>query len=321
MAYNMDSYRLVSERFEQRRRSAEQQAESRRLEVHEKHPEILKIDRALAETAMKLFRTACESDEGVRERVQELRRENEQLLQERRALLRAFGYAPDYTDIRYTCTLCSDTGFVECRMCRCMRKELTLEGFRCSGLGRLIERQSFENFSLEYYRASAQDYERMQTNLEAAKEFAEQSPPKYANLLLFGGTGLGKTHLSTAIARRVIERGYEVRYETVQSIIDAFAHDQFRSDGKSFEDRGRVYLEAELLIVDDLGTEMTNSFTVSVLYRLINTRINNGLSTVINTNLEQKEIRARYTDRVASRLFGEYRPILFRGKDVRFQQL
>ncbi len=321
MAYKMDSFKLVSERFEERRRRAEQDAEMRRLEVQEKHPEIRAIDEALASTGMRIFRTACAGGENVRERVGEIRRENEQLLEERRALLKTLGYAEDYTDIRYACRTCGDTGFVECRMCECMRRELVIEGFRSSGLGRLIDRQSFDNFSLDYYRASKEDYERMETNLEAAREFAESTPPRYANLLLFGGTGLGKTHLSTAIARRVIERGYEVRYETVQNIIDDFAHDQFRSDGKSFEDRGRVYLEAELLIIDDLGTEMTNSFTVSALYRLINTRINNGLSTVINTNLEQKEIRTRYTDRVASRIFGEYRPIFFKGKDVRFQQL
>lgn len=321
MAYKMDSFKLVSERFEERRRRAEREAEMRRLEVQEKHPELRAIDRALADTGMRIFQAACAGGEGVRERVGEIRRENEQLLEERRALLRTLGYKESYTDIQYTCEVCGDTGFVECRMCECMRRELVIEGFRSSGLGRLIDRQSFENFSLDYYRSSKEDYERMETNLAAAREFAESTPPKYANLLLFGGTGLGKTHLSTAIARRVIERGYEVRYETVQGIIDDFAHDQFRSDGKSFEDRGRVYLEAELLIIDDLGTEMTNSFTVSTLYRLINTRINSGLSTVINTNLEQKEIRTRYTDRVASRIFGEYRPIFFKGKDVRFQQL
>ena len=321
MAYRMESFKLVSERFEERRRTAEREAAQRREEIEAKSPEIRVIDEALAKTGMRIFETACAGGEGVSEKIKSIRRENEQLLGERAALLSALGYAPDYTDIRYACAVCSDTGYVNCKMCACMRRELTLEGFRSSGLGRLIDRQSFENFSLSYYSDSRELLETMQSNLEMAKEFAESSPPKYDNLLLFGDTGLGKTHLSTAIARRVIERGYEVKYETVQSIIDDFAHDQFRSDGKSFEDRGRAYLEAELLIIDDLGTEMTNSFTVSVLYRLLNTRINNGRSTVINTNLSQKDLRARYTDRIASRIFGEFRPMRFEGRDIRFQQL
>ncbi len=321
MAYKTESYRTVSARFEERRRAAEQEAEMRRAEVTAKSPEIKAIDAALAETGMRIFKTACTGGADVTDRVGKIRRENEQLLSERRAILLALGYPENYTDIRYVCSACSDTGFVNCKMCECMRRELILEGFRSSGLGRLIDKQSFENFSLDYYRSSPEEYKRMASNFEKAKEFAEKMPPSYGNLILLGDTGLGKTHISTAIARRVIERGYEVKYETVQTIIDDFAHDQFRSDGKSFEDRGRAYLEAELLIVDDLGTEMTNSFTVSVLYRLINTRIVAGLPTVINTNLTLHEIQNRYTDRVASRILGEYYVMQFLGSDIRFQQL
>ncbi len=321
MAYRMESFKLVSERFEERRRAAEREAALRREEVEAKSSEIRTIDAALAKTGMRIFETACAGGDGVSERVRSIRRENEQLIGERAAILTALGYPSDYTDIRYACTTCSDTGFVNCKMCECMRRELILEGFRSSGLGRLIDKQSFDNFSLSYYRDSREQLEQMEANLKMAKEFAENSPPAYDNLILLGDTGLGKTHLSTSIARRVIERGYEVRYETVQSMIDDFAHDQFRSDGKSFEDRGRAYLESELLIIDDLGTEMTNSFTVSVLYRLLNTRINNGRSTVINTNLAQKDLRSRYTDRIASRIFGEFRVMKFVGRDIRFQQL
>ena len=321
MAYRMESFKLVSERFEERRRTAEREASLRRAELEAKSEELRKIDAALAKTGMRIFETACAGGADVPARIKAIRHENEQLIEERRAILSALGYPADYTDIKYACSACSDTGFVNCKMCECMRRELILEGFRASGLGRMIDRQSFENFSLSYYSDSPDTLQQMETNLEMAKIFAENSPPKYDNLLLFGDTGLGKTHLSTAIARRVIERGYEVKYETVQSIIDDFAHDQFRSDGRSFEDRGRAYLEAELLIIDDLGTEMTNTFTVSVLYRLLNTRINNGLSTVISTNLSQSELRSRYTDRIASRVFGEFRMMRFEGRDVRFQQL
>ena len=323
MAYKVENYRLVRERFEEKRHRAVREAELRREEIHRICPEIGVIDEALAKTGMQIFMAACGGDEaGVQERIARIRTENEQLLSERRALLCALGYPSDYTDASYECPNCKDSGFVNCRMCECMHRELVLEGFRSSGIGRLIDRQSFENFSLDYYRANESDYQRMKVNLEAAIEFSETAPPAYANLLLCGSTGLGKTHLSSAIARRVIERGFDVRYESVQNVLSDFEHDRFRSGyGAEPDERSRVYLDTELLILDDLGTEMTNTFTVSILYRIVKTRINQGRPTVISTNLTQSELRERYGDRVASRIFGEYRPLLFCGRDVRFQMI
>ena len=322
MAYNVENYRLVRERFEEKRHRAVREAELRREEIHRLCPEVAVIDEALAKTGMQIFTAACSGGDDVKEKIARIRRENEQLLSERKGLLAALGFPSDYTDASYECPKCKDSGFVDCRMCECMHRELVIEGFRSSGIGRMIDRQSFDNFSLEYYRTSDADYQRMKVNLEAAIAFSETTPPSYANLLLCGSTGLGKTHLSSAIAKRVIERGYDVKYESVQNILSDFEHDRFRSGyGAEPDERSRVYLEAELLIIDDLGTEMTNSFTVSVLYQIVNTRINQGRPTVISTNLTQKELRERYGDRVASRIFGEYRPLLFCGKDVRFQMI
>jgi DNA replication protein DnaC len=322
MAYKVENYRLVRERFEEKRHRAVHEAELRREEIHRLCPEIGVIDEALAKTGMQIFTVACGGGDDVKEKIARIRRENEQLLSERRALLAALGFPTDYTEASYECPKCKDSGFVNCRMCECMHRELVLEGFRSSGIGRMIDRQSFDNFSLDYYRTSDADYQRMKVNLEAAIEFSETAPPSYANLLLCGSTGLGKTHLSSAIAKRVIERGYDVKYESVQNILSDFEHDRFRSGyGADPEERSHVYLEAELLIIDDLGTEMTNTFTVSVLYQIVNTRINQGRPTVISTNLTQKELRERYGDRVASRIFGEYRPLLFCGRDVRFQMI
>ena len=322
MAYNVENYRLVRERFEEKRHRAVREAELRREEIHKLCPEIGVIDEALAKTGMQIFMAACGAEDGVQDRIARIRRENEQLIAERKALLAALGYPTDYTDASYECPICKDSGFVDCRMCECMHRELVYEGFRTSGIGRLIDRQSFENFSLEYYRTSDADYQRMKVNLEAAVEFSETAPPAYANLLLCGSTGLGKTHLSSAIAKRVIERGFDVKYESVQNVLGDFEHDRFRSGyGADHESRSQIYLDTELLILDDLGTEMTNTFTVSVLYQIINTRINQGRPTVISTNLTQSEIRERYSDRVASRIFGEYRPLLFSGLDVRFQMI
>ena len=318
MAYLAEQVREVRQRIENRRLEAEAGAEQRRREVESRSPEIAKIDASLAKTAQKIFEISAAGPDGVREKIEKLRRENGELLSERRAILEVLGYPGDYTEIRYTCPICQDTGYDGIKMCACMKRELIAEGFRASGIGRLIEKQSFENFSLDYYRSRPEDYALMEQTLAAAKEFAESVPPQYGNLLMMGGTGLGKTHLSTAIARRVIERGYEVRYESVQNVLSAFEHDRFHSGRDGEDEQSRVYLDAELLILDDLGTELVNAFSVSELYHLLNTRINQEKPTVISTNLMQEELQAKYSDRIFSRLLGEYRILLFKGTNVRY---
>ena len=143
-----------------------------------------------------------------------------------------------------------------------------------------------------------------------------------ANLAFFGGTGLGKTHLSTAVAKTVIDKGYDVLYVTALSMLADFEKERFGSgySDTDVSDLSRYY-DADLLIVDDIGTEVNNQFTVSTIYNIINTRLSKGKSTVISTNLTPAELRTRYWDRIASRIFGEYTPIIFEGTDVRMQKL
>ena len=133
-----------------------------------------------------------------------------------------------------------------------------------------------------------------------------------------GKTGLGKTHLSTSVAVKVIERGFDVLYVSVCSMISDFEKKRFNYNESV--DLSRYY-SADLLIIDDLGAEMTNQFTVSCFYDVINSRITNRKSTIINTNLKKEEIAARYGDRIESRLFGEYLPVPFLGKDIRGQKI
>ena len=318
MAYLAEQIREVRQRIADRRTAAVEAAEGRRREVEAKSPEIVKIDAQLAKTAQRIFEISAAGPDGVREKIEQLRRENEELLAERRAILEVLGYPGDYTEIRYTCPICQDTGYDGTKMCACMKRELTVEGFRASGIGHLIDKQSFENFSLDYYRASKDDYEIMEHNLAAAKEFADTVPPQYGNLLMMGGTGLGKTHLSTAIARRVIERGYEVRYESVQNVIAAYEHDRFRSGRDGEDERSAVYLDAELLILDDLGAELNTTVSLTAVYHIINTRISQEKPTVINTNLMQRELQERYSDRITSRLLGEFRVLSFQGMNIRY---
>jgi DNA replication protein DnaC len=204
-----------------------------------------------------------------------------------------------------------------------MRKKLVEAGFEASGMGNLLREQSFENFDLSYYQNDPAAARRMEQILARMRNYAETfEAGKSGNLVLFGGTGLGKTHLSSAVARGVIERGYNVFYVSAVSMLSDFERERFGNSagGETGENTDR-YFSCDLLIIDDLGTEVHNQFTTSVLYNLINTRLNKRQSTVINTNLTQDEFRKHYWDRITSRVLGEYTVLPFLGTDIRAQKL
>lgn len=313
--YISGNYGKVKSQMENRRLEAIAQAEERNNELRARSDEIRKIDEELTGTGLALFRTAlCGGD------IDALRERNQQLCRQRRQLLCAMGYPADYTDVHYACPKCSDTGYVGTAMCSCLRDALIRENLRTSGMGELIEKQSFHNFNLERYKRDGEDvYCRMCQNFRIAKEYAHNFAKKRTNLLLIGPTGTGKTHISTSIAKEVIEQGFDVFYDTAQNIIAAFEYDRFHSGyGQPVEAHAQKYLQCTLLIVDDLGTEFSNAFTISCLYNLFNERQNKGLATVISTNLSAAELTKNYEDRIYSRIIGRDSIILsFAGGDYR----
>lgn len=298
--YGYVNYRKVKELLKERRENAIAAAEARTLELSAKSPEFLKIEKELRSTGLLLFKTACAGGD-----IEPIKERNGFLLSERAKILAELGYPLDYTNPRYTCTVCNDTGCDGEKMCKCMRELIITENIKSSGMGALIEKQSFENFDLERYREKPDEYKVMKYNYNTAKLFAEKFGESGIHTLLFTGkTGTGKTHLSTAIARVLIEKGYEVLYDSAQNIISAFEADRFRSGYGQYEPQGDKYLDCELLILDDLGAEFANQFTVACLYNLINTRQNKGLATVISTNLTGAELKNKYESRIYSRLLG-----------------
>ena len=311
--YSYTNYQKAKEIIEARRLTAISTADRRNEEVRERSEKIAEIDRELTGTGLLLFRTACGGGD-----IEEIKRRNLALMRKRREALSELGLPEDYTDLKYTCPACSDSGFVDTRMCSCLRELLVKMNIESSGMGKLIEKQTFENFDLAWYNASPDEERRMAHNLKTAKDFAESFGKKQQNLLLIGSTGTGKTHLSTAIAGRVIKGGFDVLYDSAQNIVASFEQDRFHSGYGQQESQAAKYLECDLLIVDDLGTEFVNQFTVSCLYNLINTRQNQGRSTIISTNLSAEELAAKYEGRIYSRIIGcDYKVLFFSGKDHR----
>ena len=183
--------------------------------------------------------------------------------------------------------------------------------------------QSFDTFSLEWYSDRARDggvspQENMKAVYDVCAEYAYQFGKKPGNLLLFGAPGLGKTHLSAAIAREVSGKGYSVVYDTAAHVFEQFETQKFsrEEDEETSADVERV-LQCDLLILDDLGTEMVTAFVQSALYRIVNTRLMEKKSTILNTNLTPGELGRRYSPQIASRIEGEYQILPFLGEDIR----
>jgi len=308
----------LMEEFSKKRDAAITEMERKRTEVHSLVPGVFEIDRKLSATCSEIAMAALSGDD-YEEKLSAIKNENMKLRAERAALLKEKGYPEDYTEVKFECPLCNDTGFVGINMCSCLKKIVAMGAFKDSGIGELVKKQSFESFSFDFYSGEALKHAK--NNFDTLKSFAENfKQGNGMSFILMGDTGLGKTHLSTSVAKVVIEKGFSVAYDTVNEIMADFEAQRFRGSVSEDEIRKRYY-DSDLLIIDDLGCEIINQFTVSVVYNLVNTRINNGLSTIINTNLTQSELREKYADRILSRIFGEFKPLRFLGNDIRAQKI
>lgn len=320
MSFYREDYVKVKKNFEDRRRNAEDKAlEDKRKIACADIPGLKEICDKLDTTGPRVYAAALEGKESYAKKLMAIRRENEELLKKQSELLLSHGYPEDYFDIEYNCPICHDEGNVNGKMCVCMKNELIKAGYESSGISGLCDKMSFDTFDLSYY--SGADRKNMEVIVERARDFAEDfRDTGSGSILFFGGTGLGKTHLSVAVAKRVIEGGHWCVYTTAGTLFTDLRDTRF-TDDKSERDNINKYYDCELLVIDDLGTELNGRDVVPFLYNLLNSRINTKKSTLISTNLSQNKLLELYDDRIVSRLFGEFLPFRFTGKDVRMQKL
>ena len=256
-----------------------------------------------------------------------IRDKNLDLQAERAELLVAHGYPADALDDKPACPKCNDTGWRGAVMCQCLKNLCAQEQIK--ELSKLLDlgEQSFDTFSLDVYSPSPwrgsgiSPRENMEMVYEICLNYAQKFGRFYFNnLFLSGAPGLGKTFLSACIARTVSENGFSVVYDTAVNIFSRFEDKKFSRDAddtREARDETRRYLSCDLLILDDLGSEMTTPFVQSALYTLINSRLTADRRTVISSNLSMEDVRRRYAPQIASRLEGEYRVLPFFGEDIR----
>ena len=322
MGYNRNNLRRIREKYETKHLIAEKKSDMLKAELYLELPELEKVDRQLSGLGVRLMGVALSLGDDKEKGLAELKAENGELLKRRAEILRGAGYPEDYTDVKYECLLCADSGYVGIKMCECMRNELILAGFESSGISELLRTQTFEGFRLDYYKANKDGLNMMTKIFDFAKRYAEEFDARTSsNLAMFGGTGLGKTHLSSAIARKVIEKGNDVYYTSAVSLVSDFEAEQFGGEHLKRGELTDKYFDCDLLIIDDLGAEMSNQFTLSCLYNLLNVRINRKTPVIISTNLTQNELLKKYNERIASRIFGEFKILPFTGSDVRMQKI
>lgn len=324
MAYKRSVYIEAKNRLSIRRKNAEYEQLVRHSNAVTKCPEILDVENEMASYGASVVK-AVGMGADAKEYIRNLSVKSLQAQQKLKTLLKNNGFPEDYLEVKYSCPTCKDTGFHGERYCRChmsLIKEIAREEIAKHAP---LDKCTFDSFRLRFYpditdkTIGISQKEQMTSVFEFCQSYANGFSLKNKSIFMTGLTGLGKTHLSLAIAGTVIDKGYNVIYQSAQNLMDKLEKEHFsrNSGDSSYKDD---ILECDLLIIDDLGCEFQTQFTKAEIYNIINTRHLRSLPTIINSNLTVKELEETYHPRVASRIMGNYVLLMFCGKDIRQEQ-
>ena len=320
MAYSSEVVRRARARLAEARADRESENQEHLARAYAQVPRLREIDRQLRQTMACAVQAVFSKGGDVERAVNEAKEANLALQREREALV-AMYFEEGYLDDSPICDRCGGTGYLGSTMCECLaelcRQEQKKELSLLAG-----GRESFNQFRLDYYpdrydpKYGASPRAIMEKNFQTARRWASTFCESSGNLLFIGGTGLGKTFLSACIARTVADRGCSVAYESAPHMFSKLEQARFNNDEEARRDAAR-YASCDLLIIDDLGTEMPGQFVTAALYSLVNDRLLQGKPMVISTNLNVDEIARRYSPQIASRLHGSFQRLTFVGEDIR----
>lgn len=320
MKYTNEVITLAHAELEKRRADAVA-LQSAHVDVIKEYPEIYSVYTAILSTKDKLADAILSKNGDARERINAVKEENLKNQELLKKGLNKFGFSENYLELQHKCPVCRDTGFVLGHRCDCL--SALLDRFAVEELNKQckIKLGSFADFNVSYYPdnymtkngaidAQAMMKEHLDYCMKYAREFSLNSP----SVFMLGPTGLGKTFLSSCIAKEVLCNGFSVAFDSIQNYLRDIEKEHFgRSEGDTLE----TILNADLVILDDLGSEFASSFNSSVIYNIINSRTNQGKPTIVSSNLSFDELTKRYDDRIISRLTGMFKPMRFIGNDIR----
>ena len=323
MALSNSQYNAIMREYERLQAESRSELRARKEKIYAAVPKLRALELQAGNSAMERFRTALQT--GNRAAVEGFSGELRDLEAEKRRLLAEAGYPADALEPRFRCPDCRDTGMADGQRCHCFKARAAELLYSQSGLRRIIERENFDRFSLELYddqrvitKFGMTERAYMEKQLDRCRRYAAGFREKRENLLFRGNTGVGKSFLSHCIAKELIDQGFAVLYLGAAELFECMAAVSMdREDDLSRKEQYDLIFSADLLIIDDLGTEMMNSLTISQFFNLLNARDVPEKGTVISTNLSLTMMRDTYTERITSRILSGYSIIELYGDDLR----
>lgn len=316
-------YKYLIRQFDIKRTKAEQEKKAREQKIYAQIPTIQKIDQKLNATGINLIRSMLVKPGETS--VSDFKESSHELITTKKMLLVENGFPEDYLEVHYACPTCQDTGFIGSKPCKCFKQAQINLAYEQSNLKYLLKSENFRTFNFDYYSPdvdgnyNTSPRNNMERIYQICVDFVEKFEYEKSNLLFHGPTGLGKTFLCNCIAKELLDSGYIVLYLTSPQLFKLFEESRFHRD--DMEDEAKDVLNTlftvDLLIIDDLGTEMSSSFTGPDLFHVLNTRYLNQNSTIISTNLKPNELKEYYSERILSRIFGNYTNLRLFGQDIR----
>ncbi|HHZ02061.1 MAG TPA: ATP-binding protein [Tissierellia bacterium] len=314
--------------YNKKRLRAAHEADIRKKNLFEKIPRLSEIDKEIKLLSINLSKLFLSPPEDMEEQIIKLRQNIENLKKERQLIYEKNNIPKDYLSIKYECLNCEDTGYTsDGKRCSCFNKEIIKNLYNMSNMVHMLKKENFNTFDINVFSNEPYKNEKLTPRqnmyyiLEISEDFCSNFHHTNMNLLFYGGTGLGKTFMCNCIAHELINKEVSVLYQTSFSLFEIVENHKFNKLNESQENlmNYNMIFDCDLLIIDDLGTEVSNSFTNAELFNIINERMITEKKTIISTNLSLEQLRDTYSDRITSRIFNNFVPLKFYGKDLRFK--
>lgn len=314
--------------YERKRDNAEKDLEQRKEDVYKQIPQVREIEDKINKVGLEMMRLVLKNPSNKEELCMQSKNKISELQKQKQDLLNSYKVPKWYLDIQYECSTCKDRGFLpNGKKCNCLKQAMINETYKMSNLSRILEKQNQSTYDDSIFsdvvdpQTGVSPRQNMQSILLKCEDFIRNfEKDNDTNLLFYGDPGSGKTFMSSYIAKEILDKGYVVIYQTAFKMFEIIEQYKFTNSDKhlSGSDYENLF-DCDLLIIDDLGTELTNSFTISELFIILNTRLLSSKKTIISTNLKPKQLGENYTERIFSRIFDKFQMIKFIGEDLRWQ--
>ena len=325
---NKSVLKELSMEYERKRDQQERDQQLRVNKVYQKIPAIKRIEDDILKVGLSMSKYIIGNPNNYKESLEKAKEKIEALKMEKAFLMTESNIPADYMEIQYDCKSCRDTGYIDNGgQCNCLKQALVSRAYQMSNLENVLQKENFKSFNIEIFRDEDFENESLtpRENMTEIAGIAEGFINNFhvnngENLLFYGTTGLGKTFLCNCIAKSLLDKNKIVIYQTAFTILDIIERHRFGRGDRQFNSyQYNLLFEADLLVIDDLGTEVANTFTNAEIFNIVNTRIIAGKKTIISTNLTPKEISETYTDRIFSRILDKFIPLKFYGHDLRWE--